>query len=317
MDSYGGNYGGGGYGGDGGGGYGGGYDQNAAAGGGYGYGAENAGGGGNGGGGFVSPQGSNANSSQGGGRVNRDEQTYRTLTIKQILDAKKLDGGDTWQCDGADIHHCVFVGCVVSKEERNTHRLYSIEDGTGRVSVKEWNQARDDDESEAADPAEKSGPWNVREGDYVCCTASIKEFDGVKTLRAFGIRPIRQNFNEVMHFQLQAIFEHLHFTKGALPDPRKPQSTVGQMNAAHAPEFGGRGPAITAGNDVMSDKIIKIIRSCDDDTGEGVSISTITGELKRMGGDVSVLRRVVAEMCDDGLLYSTIDDDHFATTTAE
>jgi murein tripeptide amidase MpaA len=81
--------------------------------------------------------------------------------------------------------------------------------------------------------------------------------------------------------------------------------------------YRGRGPAVTAGNDAMSEKIVKIIRSCDDDTGEGVSITAITGELKRLGEDVPVLRSIIAEMCDDGLLYSTIDDDHFATTTAE
>ena len=74
---------------------------------------------------------------------------------------------------------------------------------------------------------------------------------------------------------------------------------------------------MTAGSDQMTDRILKVIRSCDDQTGEGVSMQQIVNELQRLGGDVSRIRNVIAEMCDDGLLYSTVDDDHFATTTAE
>ena len=82
--------------------------------------------------------------------------------------------------------------------------------------------------------------------------------------------------------------------------------------------LGSRGPAVTANsNSGVSDKIVEIIRNATDNSGEGVSINTIQNELSKTGFDTKTLRRVVAEMCDDGLLYSTVDDDHFETTAAD
>jgi len=313
MDSYGGGYGGN---------YGGvGYDDSSAA---TGYGGV-AGSGGYGGyganaptgdaGGFVSPQ-SNGQSSQGASRT-REEQTARTVTINQIQSATKTDANDKFQLDGHDLHQVVFTGCVVAKEERATHAMYTIEDGSGKVSVKKWNN-RDDDGGDAAqaDKPDAVGAWTIREGDYVLCTAGLKDFDSKKQMSAFSIRPIRKDFNEVMHYQFQAIYEHLYFTKCPLPDPRG--GGIGNSTALEkAPQFAGRGPAVTAGTDQVTDRILKVIRSCDDQTGEGVSMQQIVNELQRLGADWSRIRNVIADMCDDGLLYSTVDDDHFATTTAE
>ena len=123
MDDYGGGYGGGGY--DNGGGYGGGYDanqgqQNA-------YGGQQSGGGyggDGGGGGFVSPQGSNVNSSQQG---KREEITARTLTLRQIIDSEKSQSSDKFQVDGNDVNQVVFVGLVLSKEDKSTHQMFEID----------------------------------------------------------------------------------------------------------------------------------------------------------------------------------------------
>ena len=321
MDDYGGGYGGGGsYGG----GYGGGYDANANQGqqNAYGGGQQNNGygGGGGRGGGFVSPQGSNANSSQQG---KREEVTARTVTLRQVKNSNKSDSSDKFQIDGQDVNQVVFVGLVLSKEDKSTHQMFEIEDGTGRMKVKKWNNRDDDgsEQSEAQNP-DAVGAWMIREGDYVCVQAQLKDFDGTKQINAHGIRPIRGDFNEVMHYQLQAIYEHLYFTKGPLPDPRNPNAStgVGNLNAMKngVSGLGSRGPAVTANNNSgVTEKIVEIIRKSNDGSGEGVSINTIQNELSKTGFDVKTLRRVVADMCDDGLLYSTVDDDHFETTTAD
>ncbi len=320
MDDYGGGYGGGG-GYDAGGGYGGGYDANQGQQNAYGGNQQQSnsyGGGNGGGGGFVSPQGSNANSSQ---RGRGEEITSRTLTLRQILNSQKSATSDKFQVDGQDVNQVVFVGTVLSKEDKSTHQMFEIEDGTGRMKVKKWNNRDDDgtEQSEAQNP-DAVGAWVIREGDYVCVQAQLKDFDGKKVINAHGIRPIRGDFNEVMHYQLQAIYEHLYFTKGPLPDPRNPSGGVGNFNSMKngTNGLGSRGPAVTANsNSGVSDKIVEIIRNATNHSGEGVSINTIQNELSKTGFDTKTLRRVVAEMCDDGLLYSTVDDDHFETTAAD
>jgi hypothetical protein len=61
----------------------------------------------------------------------------------------------------------------------------------------------------------------------------------------------------------------------------------------------------------VTGKILEIICKSNDGSGEGVSMNTIQNELSKAGFDVRTLRHTVATMCDDGLLYSTFDDDHF------
>ena len=173
MDDYGGGYGGGG-GYDAGGGYGGGYDANQGQQNAYGGDQQqnNSYGGNGGGGGFVSPQGSNANSSQ---RGRGEEITSRTLTLRQILNSQKSATSDKFQVDGQDVNQVVFVGTVLSKEDKSTHQMFEIEDGTGRMKVKKWNNRDDDgtEQSEAQNP-DAVGAWVIREGDYVCVQAQLR-----------------------------------------------------------------------------------------------------------------------------------------------
>jgi len=61
----------------------------------------------------------------------------RSLTIKQLLEAAS-NNGDVFSVDGVDVGQVVIVGCIRSARETATGIDYVIEDGTGGIAGKCW-----------------------------------------------------------------------------------------------------------------------------------------------------------------------------------
>jgi len=117
---------------------------------------------------------------------------------------------------------------------------------------------------------------------------------------AFLIRPVT-DFNEVTYHMLEAIHCHISSTKSAVdqrPTPLKSQ-TGSMIGGSSQPAGGDISGQLLA----MYDNVVP--------PESGFSIADMHSHL---GGHYpsNTIKQVVEKLMDNGQLYSTIDDEHFA-----
>ncbi len=64
----------------------------------------------------------------------------------------------------------------------------------------------------------------------------------------------------------------------------------------------------------MKQKLLKAFKMLDNGSDEGVHSEMAFRELSRQGIAQSDMKKALAALADDGILYSTVDEDHFKST---
>ncbi len=83
-------------------------------------------------------------------------------------------------------------------KKQSTNNTYTIEDGTGRVDVKQWNNENDD-----------SGAANevLTEGTYVSVVGMLKAFNNVNSLQTHHIKAV-EDFNALTYHLAEVMYQH-------------------------------------------------------------------------------------------------------------
>jgi replication factor A2 len=104
------------------------------------------------------------------------------------------------------------MGIVESVEEHSTSIAFRINDGTGAIDAKLWN---DKDVSGGFSAKAVS----CRDNTFVKVVGSIREFEGRKHVLIFDITALN-DWNELTHHLFQVMLAHLQHTKGPIPVSR-------------------------------------------------------------------------------------------------
>ena len=164
-------------------------------------------GGGGGGGGFSGGgndaygAGSPAGGDGGAQRRNYDDQTCIPVTARMILTGQP-DMGDNQQLkleDDRKLYHIKLVGAVREVEETSTNTVYTIEDGTGLVKIKQWIDETDC--SAVQEMREAAKQDNI----YVKVVGQVKMYNGSKQILASSVRPLSTG-NELAHHFLEVVY---------------------------------------------------------------------------------------------------------------
>lgn len=239
----------------------------------------------------------------------KQNQTLRAFTIKQLSDAQFSPESDSPVVDGKDVSNFTIVARVVAVEEQNLMYVYRVDDGTGRLSVKYWISSEGDDTAARARLAE------IQPGSYVRCHGHFQSFQSERSMVAFNIRPVT-DFNEVTYHNLQAIMQHLHLTRGgaggapAAIAGAAPVGGYGAPAAVAPPVAGGFGDG-ASGLSAIQQEILAVFTAPDAAGAEvGISIDQAIG---RCGNKFTYaqVRDAVEMLQNEGLLYSTVDDQHY------
>ena len=143
---------------------------------------------------------------------------------------------------------------------------------------------------------------------YVRIIGSVREYDSKRVIMANSIRKV-STANELTHHMLEVVHTHLGYKKG---------SVLEMGNFGAAPQmmqqgFGGAGSALQAqqgGGNELSELILEVMRNSIGDISTGIHKDEIIRELKGRYSAQDVMN-AMADMTNDGLVYSTIDDSHF------
>lgn len=244
------------------------------------------------GGGFApnSQPGSGGRSST---RRSPEEQTVLPVTIAMMLTSRTVDDRPQLQ-DGRVLHRVRFVAAVRGVEDMSTNVEYEVEDGTGLIKVKEWL----DDHKENAKTAEIR-EQTKKEHVYIKITGQLKDYGGNKQVVADSIRPLNTG-NELAHHMLEVVYiEQKHKEK--------------QQQPAFTPGFGqpatGRPLQNTANGqgDSLREQILDMIKG--NQTDQGLSIDQCIKAMSAV--DQSKIRGMFDILSQEGIIYSTVDDNHF------
>lgn len=245
--------------------------------------------------------------SQGRGGGQRPERFLTPVTVKQLLEAPSHD--NKFQVDGVAVSQVTLVGVVLSVDKQNTNVSYMFDDGTAKLSVREYL------DSDNADQAQ-----TVRENTYVRVTGNIRTFNETRAVAAFSIEPITQ-FDEVTFHFLDVVATHLRNTRGrggmigggstAAMDLSTPVKGASLSADGGVAGMDTQGSAF--GGDVQTQVMAVFNKGAMND--QGTSIQEVCRQLPSISPQD--IRKAIEALSEEGHLYSTIDEEHFQSTSMD
>lgn len=257
-----------------------------------------------------------------GGKGRQKEQTLRAVTIHQLVTASAAAGPDEdLVIDGADLSNVTLLGKVLSCRELNGNIDLRLSDGTGAADVVFYADAGE------GDVAQKLAEW--RAGTYVRVYGHVRPFNGSRNIQSFCIRPVH-DFNEVTYHFLQAIFQHLHLSKGGGTGtgatPQQPAKVAGghsgpaaggwQQHQPQQQQQGGLGgaPAHVGGMDPCAAAVLGVVS--DPNAGDlGIHVNDICARLAPQGFVRPQVEAALTFLQNEAHAYTTCDDNHWKGTT--
>ncbi|CAH9140972.1 unnamed protein product [Cuscuta epithymum] len=273
------------------------------------------------GGGFVSQstQGQGSDTSLSSAKT-RDQTPLLPLTMKQISQAvKSSNDKSSFQIDGIDVGNVRVVGMAFKKSQRVTDVTFKIDDGTGSMECNRWlNDAVDNNEVEG-----------VSDGMYVVVHGHLKSFQDKMLIMSFAIRPVT-DYNMIAHHFLECIYVHHCNTKSkgnlSTQNPSNGLSHVNTPlighNSTSTDQLSGQ-YAVDGLKDIEKMVMDFLHQPSSIAQEKGIHRDEIAEHLKvrieteqRRKVPVAKILEAIVSLEAEGLVYSTIDEYHFKSTSA-
>ncbi|XP_061964916.1 replication protein A 32 kDa subunit B-like [Populus nigra] len=257
------------------------------------------------GGGFMPTQSalpSSSDSSSFSISKNREARCLFPLTVKQINNLTSNDESNLI-IDGAEVNNVTIVGRVSHKEDKASEYSFLIDDGTGQIECTQWVQ-------ESLD-TEQMGEILVDM--YVRVHGHLRGLQGRRFLNVFSIRPVT-DFNEVPNHFIECIYVHFYNTRirGVTAQPPVANSTNTSLKGYQAaPPYQSSAYSSADGLNNASQMILNFLQQPSYLTTEGAHYDAIAGQLKI---PTDKLKEVLQVLVDNGLVYTTINDDYYKST---
>ncbi|KAF8447741.1 replication protein A subunit RPA32 [Boletus edulis BED1] len=256
------------------------------------------------GGGYMttgSPYGSTAGSPGGFARKSETAHSLRPMTVYQLLQASQAHTDADWILDDQEIGQVTVVAYIASVQAQATNSQYMLDDGSGQIEARHWTDSSMEDESE------KNG---IVEGAYVRVLGSLKTFGNKKYINTNLIRRI-DSPSEIYFHLLEVMYVTMVWERGPPSKPR--QEVTPRQNGAGPSTAYSAQPTVTSSDRYshlpnLHRSIIAFIQA-QPSSAEGVHVSAIA---RTVGGDAVAVSNALDNLTDDGVVYTTGDESHFA-----
>lgn len=193
-----------------------------------------------------------------------------------------------------------FVGQIRNISTQTTNITYKVDDGTGVIEVKQWNDG-DMSIAEQMGNDNDAKPKLIEEG-YCRVWGKLKAFNNKKHVGAHVIRPVT-DYNEINYHLLDATAIHLFFTRGPLEIGKGQNGarTNDGATGAQQPVSNGPGlPSISAG----ARKLLQTLKATPQ-SNEGLHVQVLASQ---MGTNTNEAQRAAEELIGLGLIFTTVDE---------
>ncbi|PSR91709.1 Replication protein A subunit A like [Actinidia chinensis var. chinensis] len=264
------------------------------------------------GGGFTSSQSTDFGSSS---AKSRETHGLVPATVKQISEAfHSGDDKSNVVVDGVDVSNVTLIGMVSKKSEKVTDVAFTIDDGTGLIGCTRWiNEAFDTMEME-----------DIQDGMYLRVNGRLKIFQGKRQLFAFSVRPVT-NFDEIAFHFIECIHFHLQNSRAKLqgdtttqPRPVNPSQNTGVHDRSNgyqkSPSSQLSAQLSVDGLKGFDQMVIDYLQQpANYEREKGVHRDELSQKLKI---PMEKIMESIRTLEEEGLIYSTIDEYHFKSTTS-
>ncbi|KAJ6382100.1 hypothetical protein OIU77_030702 [Salix suchowensis] len=233
---------------------------------------------------------------------NREARCLFPLTVKQINNLTSSDEFN-FVIDGAEVNNVTIVGRVSHKEDKASEYSFFVDDGTGQIECTKWVQ-------ESLD-TEQMGEILVDM--YVRVHGHLRGLQSRRFLNVFSIRPVT-DFNEVPNHFIECIYVHFYNTRlrGVTAQPPVANSTNTPLRGyLAAPPCQSSAYSSADGLNNASQMILNFLQQPSFLTTEGAHYDAIACQLKIT---TDKLKEALQMLVDNGLVYTTINDDYYKST---
>jgi len=233
-------------------------------------------------------------------------QPLTPVTIRQLLDAP-ITGGDTneFVVDGFAVSNVSIVGQILSAEELSTTLNYVIDDGTATIDVRIWTDKDGNDYIRKQSPS-----WT--KGRYVIVIGTVHQFKNIRSIVSSRLVLVEDS-NEIIFHHLEALQSHLIRNKGGNISFSNSNSTSTTSNSSSSSKAVKPTPPQRAdsGMNDLQTSLVHLIRQGDPKIG--ASMAELCASLSGLATEEEV-KDAVKSLLDEGTIFTTTDDDHFALT---
>ena len=203
-----------------------------------------------------------------------------------------------------DIAQLSLIGQILQVSSQTTNTTFKIDDGTGVMEVKQWVDG---------DAAPDSVREVHKEGEYIHVWGRLKDFNGKRHIGSHKIRPIT-DFNEISYHLLEATAVHLFFTRGPPESANAGGVKSEDLMVDHG--YGGAvsngasagGRSLPAKLSALGKRVYTLL--CEEpQNNEGLHVQMIA---QKLGSEINAVFKAGDELLQDGLIYTTIDDETWA-----
>lgn len=252
-------------------------------------------------------------------KASKDRQSLIPCTVKQLLSAEQDVSNDTYKVDNAELHVVRIMGTVEIVDEHATNVNYRVNDGTGAIECKYWMEK---DSAASTGKQELCNPYS-----FVRVEGSLRVYEGKKHIFVYNIKVV-DDFDEMTHHFLDVILTHNVHTRGPIPGSKAASATSASLTANQfSSPFTGSGmgmmPGMAApiGRSLLNDtagestqqKILEVFKSKGQGPS-GLSINDAMRYLEQDGISFDTVRQALEFFTNEGVLYTTIDEDHYKST---
>jgi len=246
-----------------------------------------------------------------------DNQTCMPLTVRLLSDAAaKADNGTELKVHGADLVNFVLVGVVEGLVKQATGLEFVLNDASGRVKVRHYQSAEE-------------ATTDLASGRYVTIVGGLR-MTPMLHVSALSIRPVR-SADEVSYHMIEVAHAALKLKHGGSRAPEEAFTTpaklltspvapsdpltppkASQEDPPVATPMLGQTPTVSVAltGNALKEAVMAVFRKEGEGNAEGVAVSSVFAHLKATSQET--IRGMVTQLVDDGELFSTIDEEHFA-----
>eukprot|EP00928_Gymnodinium_smaydae_P089063 TRINITY_DN73066_c0_g1_i1.p2 TRINITY_DN73066_c0_g1~~TRINITY_DN73066_c0_g1_i1.p2 ORF type:complete len:286 (-),score=88.48 TRINITY_DN73066_c0_g1_i1:72-842(-) len=230
-----------------------------------------------------------------------EKQLCFPVTTRTVLAAvaKHADKQGDVQVLGAESGMLILSGVVENLKKETTGVEFTLNDGTGRVRVRQYAATEGLEKEDAA----------ICDGKY-CMVAGNLRTTPATHITAVSLRAVRAA-DEVSYHLIEAAHAAMSFQRGG-PPPRADMTAVASpMRAAVAGTVSAAGAG--AGGPTSSE-VLTFLEAEAEGKVEGVAFSAVSAKFPSASADA--LRAVLQQLIDAGEVYTTLDEDHFSPISA-
>ncbi|QRW00215.1 replication factor A2 [Ceratobasidium sp. AG-Ba] len=228
-------------------------------------------------------------------------QSLRAITIRQIYTAEQTHSDAEFVIDGVETTQVTLVAQVVAASKQATNITYKLNDGTAEIKAKHW-----------LDSAEES-PLGEGETEhvYIRVIGTLKTFSGERQINAVHTRLITDPM-EIYYHLIEAELVHRHYTRGGAKISSAGAANTGGTSAPSAYQASGKGSQNKwASFPPLQRRILEVLENLQPQSEQGVHVTAIAQNLN-FPASIDEIGATMEALAEDGQIYATVDDEHFA-----